>query len=79
MTRVADLLIMSCLGELPDMMSKIKNFFKQFAFEELENVKIDKHFKNSDEEILVMNYSKYTKFCSYPFKYNLGHNLEFHA
>ena len=24
-----------------------------------------------------MNYSKYTKFCSCPFKYNLGYNLEF--
>lgn len=77
MTRAADLLIVSCIGELPDKMANIKDNFKPFTFEDLENVKIDKHFENSDEETLVLNYSKYTKFCSCPFKYNLSYNLEF--
>ena len=77
MTRSADLLIVSSLGELPDRMADIKDSFEPFSFDELENVKIDKHFENSDEEQLVLNYSKYTKFCSCPFKYNLGYNLGF--
>ena len=77
MTRAADLLIVSSLGELPDRMANIKDSFKPFSFEKLEKVKIDKHFENSNEEQLVLNYSKYTKFCSCPFKYNLGYNLGF--
>ena len=77
MTRAADLLIVSSIGELPERMANIRNSFKPFSFEELEKVKIDKHFENSDEEMLVLNYSKYTKFCSCSFKYNLGYNLEF--
>ena len=39
MTRAADLLIVSSLGELPDRMSKIKDLFKPFSFEDLENIK----------------------------------------
>lgn len=77
MTRAADLLIVSSLGELPDRMANIKDCFKPFSFKKLEKVKIDKHFENSEEEQLVLNYSKYTKFCSCPFKYNLGYNLGF--
>lgn len=77
MTRAADLLIVSCLGELPERMANIKDLFTPFSFEELEKVKIDKHYDNSEEEILVLNYSKYTKYLSCPFKFNLGYNLGF--
>lgn len=77
MTRAADLLIISSLGELPEKMANVKDSLEPFSLEKLENVNINKHFENSDEEILVMNYSKYTKYCSCPFKYNLNYNLEF--
>ena len=77
MTRAADLLIVSCLGELPEKMDNIKDRFTPFSFDELDNVKIDKHYENSEEERLVLNYSKYTKYLSCPFKFNLGYNLGF--
>ena len=77
MTRAADLLIVSCLGELPERMANIKDCFEPFSFEGLENVKIDKHFDNSEKETLVLNYSKYTKYLSCPFKFNLGYNIGF--
>lgn len=77
MTRAADLLILSCMGELPERVENIRECLTPFSFEALGDVEIRKHFDNSEEEILVMNYSKYTKYCSCPFKYNLGYNLGF--
>ena len=77
MTRAADLLIVSCLGELPERMANVRDCFEPFSFEGLKNVKIDKHFDNSQKETLVLNYSKYTKYLSCPFKFNLGYNLGF--
>ena len=77
MTRAADLLILSCMGELPERVENIRDCLTPFSFEALEDVEIRKHFENSEEESLVMNYSKYTKYCSCPFKYNLGYNLGF--
>lgn len=77
MTRAADLLILSCMGELPERVENIRDCLTPFSFEALGDVEIRKHFENSEEESLVMNYSKYTKYCSCPFKYNLGYNLGF--
>ena len=78
MTRAADLLIVSCLGELPEKINEIRDRFEPFSFDRLKDVKICKDFSDDDEEEkLVLNYSKYTKYCSCPFKYNLGYNLGF--
>ena len=77
MTRAADLLIVSCLGELPERLDEIRDSFEEFSFDRLNDVKICKDFGNSEEEKLALNYSKYTKYCSCPFKYNLGYNLGF--
>lgn len=77
MTRAADLLIVSCLGELPEKLNEIKDSFEEFSFDKLKDVKICKDFDNSEEEKLALNYSKYTKYCSCPFKFNLGYNLGF--
>jgi len=77
MTRAADLLIVSCLGELPENLDRIRDSFEEFSFDRLKDVKICKDFDNSEEEKLSLNYSKYTKYCSCPFKYNLGYNLGF--
>ena len=77
MTRAADLLIVSTLGELPERMAKVRDCFEPFSFEALDDVKIKKHFENSEEATLVLNYSKYTKYLSCPFKFNLGYNLGF--
>lgn len=77
MTRAADLLILSCMGELPERVENIRDCLTPFSLEALGDVEIRKHFENSEEESLVMNYSKYTKYCSCPFKYNLGYNLGF--
>jgi len=77
MTRAADLLIVSCLGEIPEKLNEVRDCFEEFSFDKLEDVKICKSFDNSEEEKLALNYSKYTKYCSCPFKYNLGYNLGF--
>ena len=77
MTRAADLLILSCVGEIPECVCKIKPYLKEFSMDELKNVKIKKHFGKPEKENLVLNYSKYTKYLSCNFKYNLGYNLGF--
>lgn len=77
MTRAADLLIVSSIGELPEGMAEVSDRLTPFSFEGLDSVTIDKHYENSEEEMLVMNYSKYTKYLSCPFKFNLGYNLGF--
>ena len=77
MTRAADLLILSCMGELPEKVENIMEYLTPFSLDALEDVEIRKHYDNSEEENLVLNYSKYTKYCSCPFKYNLGYNLGF--
>lgn len=82
MTRAADLLILSCVGELPPEIENLKcgegDFaLKQFTLNDLNDVDIEKEAPEPDEEALVMNYSKYTKYCSCPFKYNLGYNMGF--
>ena len=82
MTRAADLLILSCVGELPKEISDLKESRNEFSpkplnLKDLNDVNIEKEAPEPDEETLVMNYSKYTKYCSCPFKYNLGYNIGF--
>jgi DNA helicase-2/ATP-dependent DNA helicase PcrA len=78
MTRAADLLILSCLGENPEGIKCIKSDLKPYSSEELKEVTVEKDFKKEDiKEPVVLNYSKYTKFLSCPFKFNLGYNLGF--
>lgn len=77
MTRAVDLLILSTIGEVPEQVDKIRNHLKPLNFDDLSQVTIGEHYDNQDEETLVLNYSKYTKYCSCPFKYDLGYNLGF--
>lgn len=77
MTRAADLLILSTIGEPPEQIGWIRNHLETFTFDDLGQVTICEHYSNQDNEKLVLNYSKYTKYCSCPFKYNLGYNLGF--
>ena len=77
MTRASDLLILSCIGELPDDIERIAPSLKILDFDELCDVTICKEAPEAEEEMLVMNYSKYTKYCSCPFKYTLGYNYGF--
>lgn len=77
MTRAADLLILSTIGEPPEQIDWIRNHLKTFNFDDLSQVKICKHYGTQNDETLVLNYSKYTKYCSCPFKYHLGYNLGF--
>lgn len=82
MTRAADLLILSCIGEVPDEIYNLKCINSEFALKEfcldnINDVKICNETPKPDKETLVMNYSKYTKYCSCPFKYNLGYNIGF--
>ena len=82
MTRASDLLILSCVGEVPAEIENLKcadgDFaIKEFSLDQLSQVSIEKEAPEPDKESLVMNYSKYTKYCSCPFKYNLGYNMGF--
>ena len=82
MTRAADLLILSCVGEVPEEICNLKHINNKFALKEfclgdINKTTICKEVPKPYEETLVMNYSKYTKFCSCPFKYNLGYNIGF--
>ena len=77
MTRAADLLILSCIGDVPECIENLYPCLTPFTLDVLDNVKICRHFEKEDTEQLILNYSKYTKYCSCPFKYNLGYNLGF--
>ena len=77
MTRAADLLILSTLKKVPEQIERIRDYTTPFNFEDLSNVKIKEHYAESDNGPVVLNYSKYTKYLSCPFKYDLGYNLGF--
>jgi len=77
MTRAADLLILSTINNPPEQINRIKNHLKNFNYDDLSQVEIKEHYTNQDEETLVLNYSKYTKYCSCPFKYDLTYNMGF--
>ncbi|MBE6498052.1 MAG: ATP-dependent helicase [Methanobrevibacter sp.] len=77
MTRAADLLILSTIGEMPTQIENIRDCTVPFTMEELNNVTIEESYEAPKGEQLVLNYSKYTQYKSCPFKYDLGYNLGF--
>ena len=77
MTRAADLLILSSIGELPESIDDIKHLLKEFSFEALENVTIENHYTNQEEEKLKLNYSAYSTYMLCPYMYNLIYGLGF--
>ena len=89
MTRAKDLLILSTIGEVPDQVNRIRDYTTPFSFDELSKVEIQSEDKNEKkeeeyvdsleqlEEPVVLNYSKYTKYISCPFKFDLSYNLGF--
>jgi len=77
MTRAADLLILSTIGEVPNQIERIRECTTPFNFDDLSQVKICEHYACGHKEKPVLNYSKYTKYSSCPFKYDLGYNLGF--
>ncbi|AMD17365.1 hypothetical protein TL18_04620 [Methanobrevibacter sp. YE315] len=77
MTRAADLLILSCCGELPDEINKIKESLKPLNEDALSEVIIKKHAPVQEDEKLKLNYSSYSTYNLCPFMYNLIYNLGF--
>lgn len=86
MTRAQDLLILSTIEEAPQQLDRIKDHIDDFNFDELAKVELGstetetEEFEDeleSLEEPVVLNYSKYTKYISCPFKYDLSYNLGF--
>jgi len=77
MTRAADLLILSTIGEMPTQIENIRDCTVPFSMDELSNVTIEESYESPKGEQLVLNYSKYTQYKSCPFKYDLGYNLGF--
>ena len=89
MTRAKDLLILSTIGEVPDQVNRIRDHTESLDFDKLSNVKIKSEDKKEKkeaeyvddleqlEEPVVLNYSKYTKYLSCPFKFDLSYNLGF--
>lgn len=77
MTRAADLLILSTIGEVPEQIERIRDCTVPFNFDDLSQVKICEHYGCNKKEKPVLNYSKYTKYSSCPLKYDLGYNLGF--
>lgn len=77
MTRAADLLILSCLGETPEAINNIKDHLCKFNLCYLDDIVIQKHFKSDDNEKLKLNYSAYSTYNLCPFMYNLIYNLKF--
>ena len=78
MTRAADLLVLSSVGEIPEQICEICSFIDAFnGVDDLDDVVIDKHFTNQEEEPLVMTFSKYNLYNSCPCSYNLSYNVGF--
>ena len=77
MTRAADLLILSTIGKVPEQIERIRDYTVPFDFEKLNNVTISGSDDEEDKGPITLNYSKYTKYISCPFKYDLGYNLGF--
>lgn len=77
MTRAADLLILSTIGESPEQIDWIRDYLTPFSYEELDNVEICKHFEPQKDEKLKLNYSSYSTYNLCPFLYNLVYNQGF--
>ena len=77
MTRAADLLILSCMEDIPDQINNIMDHLKVFSINDLEDVIIEKHYTNQEEEKLHLNYSAFSTYKLCPYMYNLIFNLGF--
>ena len=78
MTRAADLLILSSVGELPESVANVSGQLTGLtSLNDLKDVKIEKHFTNQEKEILKMNFSKYNLYKSCPFNYHLAYDIGF--
>ncbi|WP_407377251.1 3'-5' exonuclease, partial [Methanobrevibacter sp.] len=77
MTRAADLLILSTIGEMPAQIEAIQDCTVPFTMDDLSQVEIHESYDASESEQIVLNYSKYTQYKSCPLKYDLGYNLGF--
>ncbi|MBE6491195.1 MAG: ATP-dependent helicase [Methanobrevibacter sp.] len=77
MTRAADLLILSTLKKIPEQIERIRDYTVPLNIDDLSSVKICEHYSESNDEPVVLNYSKYTQYISCPFKYDLSFNLGF--
>lgn len=77
MTRAADLLILSTIGEMPTQIADIQDCTIPFTMEDLSQAEIHGFDDTSQSEQIVLNYSKYTQYKSCPLKYDLGYNLGF--
>ena len=77
MTRAADLLVLSTIGEVPDQIERIRNHTTDYDVNALEGLVISGNSDGEDEETTVLNYSKYTKYLDCQFKYHMGYNLGF--
>ena len=76
MTRASDLLILSCLREVPEQIENVKDLTKDLELKDLKEVTIENHFKEADEKV-NLNYSKYSTYKLCPYMYNLIYNMEF--
>ena len=76
MTRASDLLILSCIGEVPPQIEKVRNLTKELETSDLKEVTIENHFNSPDEKV-NLNYSKYSTYKLCPYMYNLIYNMEF--
>ncbi len=78
MTRAADLLILSSVGEIPEKINEIKEDLKQYnSLKDLDEVEINKHFTNQEEKKIKMTFSKYNSYNSCPFYFNMSYNMGF--
>lgn len=78
MTRAADLLVLSSVGEIPEQICEICPLIDAFdGVDDLDDVVIEKHFTNQEDEPLVMTFSKYNLYNSCPCSYNLSYNVGF--
>ena len=77
MTRASDLLILSTVREIPERINDIMPLLKDFSMDYLDDVTIEKHFTNLEEEKLKLNYSAYSTYMLCPHMYNLIYNLGF--
>jgi len=75
MTRAADLLILSSIGEIPPQVESLENL-ERFTFDDLDNVTIKEHYETPTEK-LKLNYSSYSTYKLCPFMYNLIYNFGF--
>ena len=81
MTRAKDVLILSTVKNVPEQIDDIRDHTIPLSLEDLDDLVIkpkhDGKEKEEKEDPIVLNYSKYTKYVSCPYKFDLNYNLGF--